>query len=76
MFSFLLAIIRAIILKLATTGVFNFMMPALLKLDKRCEDKLGIDIIKQDKKFHEVYPLVSKRIEQLEKEIEELKKSR
>ena len=76
MFSFLLAIIRAIILKLATTGVFNFMMPTLLKLDKWCEDKLGIDIIKQDKKFHEVYPLVSKRIEQLEKEIEELKKSR
>jgi len=52
------------------------MMPTLLKLDKWCEDKLGIDIIKQDKKFHEVYPLVSKRIEQLEKEIEELKKSR
>ena len=76
MFSFLLAIIRAIILKFATTGVFNFMMPTLLKLDKWCEDKLGIDIIKQDKKFHEVYPLVSKRIEQLEKEIEELKKSR
>ena len=58
MFSFLLAIIRAIILKLATTGVFNFMMPTLLKLDKWCEDKLGIDIIKQDKKFNEVYPLV------------------
>ena len=76
MFSFLLAIIRAIILKLATTGVFNFMIQTLLKLDKWCEDKLGIDIIKQDKKFHEVYPLVSKRIEQLEKEIEELKKSR
>ena len=71
-----MAILRAIILKLATTGVFNFMMPTLLKLDKWCEDKLGIDIIKQDKKFHEVYPLVSKRIEQLEKEIEELKKSR
>ena len=76
MFSFLLAIITAIILKLATTGVFNFMMPTLLKLDKWCEDKLGIDIIKQDKKFHEVYPLISKRIEQLEKEIEELKKDR
>ena len=45
MFSFLLAIIRAIILKLATTGVFNFMMPTLLKLDKWCEDKLGIDNI-------------------------------
>jgi len=76
MFSFLLAIIRAIILKLATTGAFNFMMPALLKLDKWCEDKLGIDIIKQDKKFHEVYPLISKRIDQLEKEIKELKKDR
>ena len=67
MFSFLLAIIRAIILKLATTGVFNFMMPTLLKLDKWCEEKIGIDIIKQEQKWFEKHPLLRVRIEKLEK---------
>lgn len=43
------------------------MHKPLLRLDKWCEDKLGIDIVKQDKKFHEKYPLVAKRIKELEK---------
>ena len=74
MISFVLKILQAIVLKLATTGTFNFMMPTLLKLDKYLEDKLGIDIIKQDRKFKEVYPLVSERIIKLEKEVIRLKK--
>ena len=74
MISFVLKILQAIVLKLATTGTFNFMMPTLLKIDKYLEDKLGIDIIKQDKKFKEVYPLVSKRVQLLEKEVIRLKK--
>ena len=51
MLTFILQIIKAILLKLATTGAFSFMMPWLLKEDKWLEDRLGIDIIKQDKKF-------------------------
>ena len=74
MISFVLKILKAILLKLATTGTFNFMMPTLLKIDKYLEDKLGIDIIKQDKKFKEVYPVISERIHKLEKEVIRLKK--
>lgn len=74
MISFVLKILQALVLKLATTGTFNFLMPTLLKLDKYLEDKLGIDIIKQNKKFKEVYPLVSERIQVLEKEVIRLKK--
>ena len=66
MFSFLLTVLKNIVLKLATTGAFSFLQPWLLKVDKWCEDRLGIDIIKQDKKFHEKWPLVSERINKLE----------
>ena len=74
MISFVLKILKAILLKLATTGTFNFMMPTLLKIDKYLEEQLGIDIIKQDKKFKEVYPVISERIQLLEKEVIRLKK--
>ena len=40
--------------------------PKILKLDKWLEDKIGLDIIKQEKKFYEKYPGVMNRIEQLE----------
>lgn len=43
------------------------MEPWLLKVDAWCEQKLGIDLIKQDKKFHEKYPLVADRLKELEK---------
>ena len=67
MFSFVLKVLINILLKLATTGAFSFMMPQLLKLDKWCEDRLGLDIIKQDKKFKDRYPLIAQRLETLEK---------
>ena len=67
MISFVLQVLKNIVLKLATTSAFSFLQPWLLKVDKWCEDKLGIDLIKQDKKFHEMYPLVADRLEKLEK---------
>lgn len=67
MLAFILKILKNIVLKLATTGAFSFLQPWLLKVDKWCEDKLGIDLIKQDKKFHEKYPLVAERLKVLEK---------
>ena len=67
MFSFALKVLVNILLKLATTGAFSFLEPKLLKLDKWCEDRLGLDIIKQDKKFKERYPLVAERLDNLEK---------
>jgi len=74
MISFVLKILQALVLKLATTGTFHWLLPTLLKLDKYLEDKLGIDIIKQDRKFKEVYPVISERIIKLEKEVIRLKK--
>ena len=46
------------------------MQPWLLKVDKWCEDKLGIDLIVQDKKFHEKYPLVSERLTAVEDDLD------
>jgi len=65
--SFFLKVLVNILLKLATTGAFSFMMPQLLKLDAWCENRLGLDIIKQDKKFKDKYPLIAERLEKLEK---------
>tara|TARA_B100001248_G_scaffold117290_1_gene87726 strand:+ start:3108 stop:3335 length:228 start_codon:yes stop_codon:yes gene_type:complete len=72
MVGFLLGILKNIVLKLATTGALKFMMPTLLKIDKWCEDKIGLDIIKQEEKWFEKHPLLLKRIETLESKITEL----
>ena len=69
MISIIVAVFRAIIIKLLTTSVFSFLHPSLLKLDKWAETKLGIDIIKQDKKFHEKYPLVANRLNEIERRL-------
>jgi hypothetical protein len=69
MISLLLAVIKSIITKLLTTSALSFLHPHLLKLDAWCEEKLGIDLIKQDKKFHEKYPLVAARLEEVERRL-------
>jgi hypothetical protein len=48
------------------------MMPTLLKVDKWCEEKIGLDIIKQEQRWFEKYPLLKKRIEVLESKVEDL----
>ena len=68
MIGILVAVFKAIVTKLLTTSALSFLHPHLLRLDKWCEDKLGIDIVKQDKKFHETYPLISERLEKLERD--------
>lgn len=69
MIGILVAVFKAIVTKLLTTSALSFLHPHLLKLDKWCEDKLGIDIIKQDKKFHDKYPLVAKRLVEIERRL-------
>lgn len=64
MYAFVIAVIRAVVLKLATTAAFSFLHPRLIKLDKWCEEKLGIDIIKQEKKLG--IDVLSERIAKLE----------
>jgi len=56
------------ILKFIITMILKVYKPKwLLRLDDWCEDKLGIDIIKENKKFHELYPIIANRINNLEK---------
>mgnify|MGYP003320644995 FL=1 len=42
--------------------------PKILKLDKWLEEKIGLDIIKQEEKWFIKHPLLLKRIEELEQE--------
>jgi len=69
MISLLVAVFKAVITKLLATSALSFLHPYLLKFDAWCENKLGIDLIKQDKKFHEKYPLVSARLEEVERRL-------
>ena len=56
------------IIKFIITRILKVYQPQwLLNLDDWCEEKLGIDIIKENKKFHELYPIVANRIKTLEK---------
>ena len=55
------------IIKFIITRILKVYQPQwLLNLDDWCEEKLGIDIIKENKKFHELYPIVANRIKKLE----------
>ena len=69
MIGILVAVFFFFFIKLLATSALSFLHPHLLKLDKWCEDKLGIDIIKQDKKFHDKYPLVAKRLVEIERRL-------
>ena len=45
----------------------------MLRLDKWLEEKIGLDIIKQEQKWFVKHPLLLERIEKLEKEVKKLK---
>ena len=63
MFGLIIQVIKFII-----TMILKVYKPEwLLRLDDWCEDKLGIDIIKENKKFHELYPIIANRINKLER---------
>ena len=68
MLTLLIKLFKPLLIKLLTSKLLSFLQPQLLKLDKWCEDKLGIDLIKQEKKFHEKWPNISKRIAVLERD--------
>ena len=48
--------------------------PKILKLDKWLEKKIGIDIIKQEKKWFEKHPLLEECIKSLEEDLDDLYK--
>ena len=45
----------------------------ILKLDKWLEEKIGLDMIKQEQKWFVKHPLLLERIEKLEKDVKNLK---
>jgi len=69
MISILVSVFKSILTMLLKSATLSFLHPHLLKLDAWCEEKLGIDLIKQDKKFHEMYPLVAARLEEIERRL-------
>ena len=69
MISLLFGILKGILTVLLKTAALKFLRPHLLKLDKWCEEKIGIDIIKQEQKWFEKHPLLRVRIEKLEKNL-------
>ena len=74
MIGIIFSVLKAIIKLLLKTAALNFLRPHLLKLDKWCEEKIGIDIIKQEKKWFEKHPLLEDRIKALEEDLDDLYK--
>jgi len=48
--------------------------PKVLQIDKYLEEKIGLDLIKQEKKWFEKHPLLKERIEALEEDLDDLYK--
>ena len=48
--------------------------PKVLQIDKYLEEKIGLDLIKQQKKWFEKHPLLKERIEALEEDLDDLYK--
>ncbi len=48
--------------------------PKILELDMYLEDKIGLDIIKQEEKWFEKHPLLAERIKALEEDLDDLYK--
>ena len=51
MIGLFVSVIKAILTMLLKTAALKFLHPYLLRLDAWCEKRLGIDIIKQEKRF-------------------------
>ena len=66
MFSFVLQIVKVVLVRIASTGVLSWLNPWLLKADKWLEENLQIDLIKQEKKFFEKYPRIEARLSKVE----------
>lgn len=66
------AVVKAIVVGILKTNLLKFLHKPMLKMDKWCEEKIGIDIIKQEKTWRKKYPLLSQKIDSLESKIEKL----
>ena len=48
--------------------------PKVLQIDKYFDEKIGLDLIKQEKKWFEKHPLLEERIKALEEDLDDLYK--
>tara|TARA_B110000003_G_C16208576_1_gene362428 strand:+ start:37 stop:264 length:228 start_codon:yes stop_codon:yes gene_type:complete len=48
--------------------------PKVLLIDMYLEEKIGLDLIKQEKKWFEKHPLLKERVEALEQDLDDLYK--
>lgn len=72
MWMLFVAVVKAIVVGILKTNLLKFLHKPMLKMDKWCEEKIGIDIIKQEKTWRKKYPLLSQKIDSLESKIEKL----
>lgn len=66
------AVLRAIVIGVLKTSLLKWLHAPMLRADKWCENKIGIDLIKQETTWRKKYPLLSAKIDDLEKKIEKL----
>ena len=72
MWMLFVAVVKAIVVGILKTNLLKLLHKPMLKMDKWCEEKIGIDIIKQEKTWRKKYPLLSQKIDSLESKIEKL----
>ena len=72
MWMLFVAVIRAIVIGILKTSLLKWLHGPMLKMDKWCEDKIGLDLIKQETTWRKKYPLLSTKIDKMEQKIEKL----
>lgn len=72
MWMLFIAIIKAIIVGILKTRILKWLHNPMLKMDKWCEDKIGIDLIKQETTWRKKYPLLSDKLDKMEAKIDKL----
>lgn len=72
MWMLFVAIIKAIVVGILKTRILKWLHNPMLRMDKWCEDKIGIDLIKQETTWRKKYPLLSDKLDKMEAKIDKL----
>ena len=73
MWMLFVAVIRAIVIGILKTRILKWLHKPMLRMDKWCEDKIGIDLIKQETTWRKKYPLLSDKLDKMEAKIDKLR---
>jgi hypothetical protein len=72
MWMLFVAIIKALVVGILKTRILKWLHNPMLRMDKWCEDKIGIDLIKQETTWRKKYPLLSDKLDKMETKIDKL----